>query len=306
MLWLPSEIVVERFLPTFRALLAAELDDHGLTQQEIANHLGVSQPAVSKYVAGEVELEPLFLEDRRTKETASRLADGLAEGGMSKFDVLAEVMALVRALEDRGPICELHEEELPALQGLGCDLCVRGTDSDALEENEALHRVRRAVRVFKNLEYIERYVPNVGTNIGNALPEPEGVNDVAAVPGRIYTLRESIHVPAGPEFGASEHVSNALLVANRQNPDIRGALNIATKPEFLEAARNLGLEPTRFDAGYEERWLKLENLLEEKGSVPWVVYHEGGYGIEPVTYIYGSDAVDAVERTGEILHALNR
>ena len=44
---LPSEIVVDRFLPTVRATLARDLAGRGLTQQEIANRLGVTQAAVS-------------------------------------------------------------------------------------------------------------------------------------------------------------------------------------------------------------------------------------------------------------------
>ena len=47
-LQLPSEIGVERFLPTARAMLASELDERGFTQQEIADRLGVTQAAVSK------------------------------------------------------------------------------------------------------------------------------------------------------------------------------------------------------------------------------------------------------------------
>jgi predicted transcriptional regulator len=46
-LHLPSEIIVERFLPTVRAMLAGALDEQGLTQQKIADELGVSQAAVS-------------------------------------------------------------------------------------------------------------------------------------------------------------------------------------------------------------------------------------------------------------------
>ena len=50
---LPSELVVDRFLPTVRAMLAERLAERGMTQQEIAAHLGVTQAAVSKYVGGD-------------------------------------------------------------------------------------------------------------------------------------------------------------------------------------------------------------------------------------------------------------
>ncbi|MFB6139685.1 MAG: transcriptional regulator, partial [Halosimplex sp.] len=50
-----EELVVEEFLPTFRSMLAEALRDRGLTQSEVAELLGISQSAVSKYVHGEVE-----------------------------------------------------------------------------------------------------------------------------------------------------------------------------------------------------------------------------------------------------------
>lgn len=305
MLRLPSEIVVESFLPTFRAMLATELDARGLTQQEIAGHLGVSQPAVSKYVAGEVGVEQRFVDDPRTAETAERIAEGLVEGDLTGFDALAETLALVRSLEDRGPVCEIHEEEMPALQGLGCDLCVRGHDSGALAENEALHVVRKAARMFRNLRGAAGHVPNVGTNIGQALPDADGVNDVAAVPGRIYTMRGSVYVPSSPEFGASMNVANAVLAAKAVDGGVRGAVNLATSDELLQAAETLGIDAVEFDPGYEGRWSSLRELFGERG-VPVIAYHTGDYGIEPVLYVYGASAVDAVGVAEKLIGATQR
>lgn len=297
---LPDEIVVESFLPTFRSMLASELDTRGLTQQEIADHLGVSQPAVSKYVAGEVGVEQRFVEDPRTRDAAVRIADGLAGGDLTGFDALAETLALVRALEDRGPVCEIHERDMPALQGLGCDLCVRGHDSGALDENEVLHDVREAVRRFRNLEGAVDHVPNVGSNICRALGGAEGVDDVAGVPGRIYTMRGRIHVPSNPEFGASENVANAVLEAAAVNPGVRGALNLATSEMLLDTAASLGLEAVEFDPEYEGRWRRLQEKFGKEG-VPAVAYHRGAFGIEPVLYVFGETAVDAVERAEKLI-----
>jgi predicted transcriptional regulator len=133
-LHLPSEIVVERFLPTARAMLAAELNERGLTQQAIADRLGVTQAAVSKYVSGDPNVEARLAEDARMQRTVERIADGFASGEMDDYEALSELLALVREFEDRGPICELHEEVMPELQGLGCDLCVRGQDGAVLAE----------------------------------------------------------------------------------------------------------------------------------------------------------------------------
>jgi hypothetical protein len=46
---LPCEVAVKSVIPAVRALVAKELEDQGLTQDQVAEILGVSQSAVSKY-----------------------------------------------------------------------------------------------------------------------------------------------------------------------------------------------------------------------------------------------------------------
>ena len=298
---LPSELVVDRFLPTVRAMLATRLSDRGMTQQEIATKLGVTQAAVSKYVSGESGGDDRFRDHPETVATVDRIADGLAGGEMDGYDALAELLALIRDLEDRGPICELHEEEMPALRGLGCDLCVRGLDPDVRAERDVLANVRTAARTLASLPEMAAAVPNVGTNVGMALPDARDETDVAAVPGRIYEIGRRIEVPANPEFGASKHVATAVLAAGSIDPEIRGAVNVATDDALLEAARTLGYDPLEFDADYEDRGEHLRDRFAERGSVPRVAYHRGAFGIEPITYVFGPTAVDAAESVAELL-----
>ncbi|MXV62786.1 transcriptional regulator [Natronorubrum sp. JWXQ-INN-674] len=298
---LPSELVVDRFLPTVRAMLATRLADRGMTQQEIAANLGVTQAAVSKYVGGESGGDDRFRNHPETVATVDRIADGLSSGEMDGYDALAELLSLIRSLEDRGPICELHEEEMPALQGLGCDLCVRGLDPDVRAERDVLADVRTAARTLATVPEISGYVPNVGTNIGMCLPDPDDETDVAAIPGRIYELNGRLEIPANPEFGASKHVSTALLAASDVDPNIRGALNIATDDRLLEAAQERGLATLEFDADYEDRGAHLRSRFTAHGGVPHVAYHRGAFGIEPATYVFGTDAEAAVERVRELV-----
>ncbi|QIO21615.1 thiamine-phosphate synthase family protein [Haloarcula sp. JP-L23] len=300
---LPSEIVVEDVLPTLRVLLARELADHGLTQQEIAAHLGVTQAAVSTYVSGDPSVEARIAEHPRTAATVERVADGLANDEMDAYDALAAVLELVRAFEDRGPICELHEEAMPGLEGLGCDLCVRGVNPELRTERAVLDSVREASRVLATTPGLAAFVPNVGTNVGTALPDAESRSDVAAVPGRIYVMDNSIEVPANPEFGASAHVATTILAAMTVEPDRRGALNLATDDAFLAAARDRGLDIMEFDAGYENRGDRLSEQFEERGNVPDIVFHRGAFGIEPITYVLSETGADAARLVAELVAA---
>lgn len=290
----PAEIVVERVLPTVRAMLAERLAEYDLTQREIAGHLGVTQAAVSNYVAGEVAVEPVVAEDPRTAATVDRIAEGLATGAYEPYDALADLLELIRAFEDRGPICELHEAETPALQGLGCDLCVRGADERLQTERTALRDVRAATRTLASASGVAEFVPNVGSNVGRALPDADGPTDVAAVPGRVYAVGGRVEVPSDPEFGASRHVATAVLAAADVDPTIRGAVNLATDDRLLAAARERGIDPLEFDADYEDRGDHLRERFADCDEVPRVVYHRGAFGIEPVTYVLGETAGDAV------------
>jgi predicted fused transcriptional regulator/phosphomethylpyrimidine kinase/predicted transcriptional regulator len=295
---LPSEIVVERFLPTVRSMLAAELADRGFAQRAIAERLGVSQAAVSGYLAGERGGEERFADHRRMQATVERIADGFETGRMDDYEALAELMELVREFEDRGPICAIHEEEMPALAGMGCDLCVRGRDRAVQAERDVLSNVRRAVRRVANAPGAAAHVPNVGTNVAMAIPDAADETDVAAVPGRLHAMRGAINVPSNPEFGASQHVATTLLAATAADPSIRGAINLATTDALLAAVPE-SVDIVEFDAEYEDRRGRLDDLFAD--GVPRILYHQGAFGIEPITYVLGESAVAAVETATDLI-----
>ncbi|MFB6120937.1 MAG: thiamine-phosphate synthase family protein [Halobacteriaceae archaeon] len=300
-LQLPSEIVAERFVPAVRSMLAVALADRGFAQRAVADRLGVSQAAVSKYLSEGPAGDPRLREDERMQDTVERIADGFADGTMDEYEALAELLALVREFEDRGPICAIHEEEMPALAGLGCDLCVRGRDRAVETERDVLSNVRRAVRRFADADAAPAHVPNVGTNVAMALPDASDPTDVAAVPGRLHAMRGRVDVPANPEFGGSQHVAGMLLAAMEADPAVRGAINLATSEELLDAARAAGIDPLEFDAGYENRGERLRERFAERGAVPRVVYHGGAFGIEPITYVLGESAEEAVATTLDLI-----
>lgn len=302
---LPEEIVVERFLPTLRVALARDLSERGLTQSAIADRLGVTQAAVSNYLSGDPAVEERFADNDQFQRTVERIGAGLADGSMDGYEALAETVELVRAFEDRGPICAVHEAEMPALEGLGCDLCVRGADEAVSEERRVLANIRKATRRLQDIEGAAGFIPSVGTNVGMALPDPADPTDVAAVPGRVIAVRGRVTVPANPEFGASEHVAGALLAAAEHDSTVRGALNVATDDRLLAAARDAGYDPLEVDAGGPDSDTdgreRFAAAFAERGGVPAVAYHRGAYGVEPVTYVFGTSAVDAVERLAELI-----
>ena len=290
----PQEIVVESFLPTFRSMLAADLRERGLTQSEVASQLGISQSAVSKYAHGDVGSDETIADDPRVGRLVERVGAGLATGEMSNVEALGETLALIRRLEDRDLICRIHESEMPALAGLGCDFCVRGPDSQLREAEHVLSSVRRGLNVLEATSGFTALIPAVGSNLCECLPDAKGIDDVAGVPGRIFDVKGRATIPAGPEFGVSGHVASILLAARAHGCDARAALNIRHDADLLADIRSLGLTVAEFEADYDNSEASIEAAIRNAPDVD-VLYHTGGYGIEPITYLLGSDAESVAE-----------
>lgn len=298
---LPSEIIVEKFLPAFRGMITRKLNKKGLTQQEIADKLGITQAAVSKYISDSDNIDKRFKENQLMKTKTEEIAEELISHQIDEYKILSEILELIHALEDRGLICEIHEERMPAIKGIGCDLCIRGKNKDILIEQDVLSNVRKASRKLANNTKVVEHIPNVGTNIGMSTPKPTDETDIAAIPGRLYILRGQVYIPSNPEFGASKHVSQAILAANKIDSTIRAGLNIKTNDFILKKARNLGIDTMEFDPSYENRYKKLKKLFSKKDEIPKIIYHKGDFGIEPITYILEETAIKTVSVFIEIL-----
>ena len=296
-----EEIVVEEFLPTVRSMLAEELRERGLTQSEVADVLGISQSAVSKYANGEVERNDRFLEDERVQELVARLGVGLADGSMSRVEALIEIEILIRRLEDRDVIAEMHELEMPELSGHGGDFNVHDPDSELRAEERVRSSLRRGLTIVESASGFASLIPAVGSNLCECTPDADSIDDVAAVPGRIVDIKGQATIPADPEFGVSEHVASILLAARRNgHEDLRGALNVRYDPELVAALEDRGHAAAEFEADYDDFDAAVGAALREHPGAT-VLYHTGSFGIEPITYLLGEDAEAVAELARSLL-----
>ena len=293
-----EEIVVEEFLPTFRSLLAEDLREHGLTQSEVADLLGISQSAVSKYVHGEVERNEQLLSNRGLVELVDRIAEGLASGEMSSVQALVEAEVFVRELEQGGVLAALHEAAVPELADYDGEFAVHDPDSTLRAAERTLSSVRRGLRVLENASGFATLIPAVGSNLAQVLPEGEGIDDVAAVPGRILDVKGRGTIPADPEFGVSEHVASVLLAARGAGSPARAALNVRYGESVVAALEAAGHTAVEFDAEAPVESAIGDALADGETDV---IYQTGALGVEPVVYLLGPDAVTVAEWAREIL-----
>jgi len=295
-----EEIVVEEFLPTFRSMLAEALRERGLTQTEVAASLGISQSAVSKYVHGEVERNERLLADDRMVDLVDRLAEGLATGETSRVQALVEAEVFVRRLERGDVLAQLHEESMPELAEYGADrFAIHDPESPVREAEQVLSSVRRGVRVLETTEGFADLIPAVGSNLVAALPGAEGIEDVAAVPGRILDLEGTTAVPAEPEFGVSEHVASVLLAARRHGSSARAALNVRYDPDLVATLEAGGHSTVEFDAEADLDEAIGAALADDPDAD--VLYQTGGFGVEPVCYVLAADAPTAARTVRELV-----
>ncbi|WP_123538345.1 thiamine-phosphate synthase family protein [Halosimplex salinum] len=294
-----EELVAEEFLPTFRSMLAEALRERGLTQSEVANLLGISQSAVSKYVHGEVERNDRLLSDRRLRELVERLAEGLASGEMSPVQALVETEVFVRKLERGDVLSQLHEEAMPELAEYGDDrFAIHDPESNVRAAEQVLASLRRGVRILENTDGFSDQIPAVGSNLVECLPDAAGIEDVAAVPGRILDLEGTTTVPGDPEFGVSEHVASVLLAARAGGSDARAALNVRYDPDIVETLTDAGYTTAEFDAEADLESAIADALSEAPDAD--VLYQTGGFGVEPIVYVLAADGPTAARAVREL------
>jgi len=294
-----EELVVEEFLPTVRSMLAEDLRDRGLTQSEVADLLGISQSAVSKYAHGDVARNDDIRADDRVQALVARVGKGLATGDLSRVGAVVETEVLIRELETRGDLlARLHEDAVPGLADYEGDFRVHDSDSALRRRERTLSSVRRGLRALENTSGIAALIPNVGSNLVECLPETDGVDDVAGVPGRIFDVKGRATIPADPEFGVSAHVATVLLAARAAGSDARAALNVRYDPDVIESLA--AHDPVEFDAEYDDASAAVGAAM---GDAPGarVLYQTGGYGVEPIVYLLADDAESAVEMARELL-----
>ncbi len=127
---LPCEVAVKSLVPAVRSAIAKELTQtYGLKQRAVADLLGVTQTAVSKYtrhVRGAVfkieeveEVQPMLKE----------ITFSLANGRISKYELSARFCVVCRILRQNRLMCELCKRSDPSIEVQQCSVCSSNSSS---------------------------------------------------------------------------------------------------------------------------------------------------------------------------------
>jgi len=173
------------------------------------------------------------------------------------------------------------------------------------EKYAVIREVKRAVNMLEDTPDVAVVIPEVQSNLCMALSYADGVQDVAAIPGRVVKTERGVRATSCPEFGASKHLAGTLLVAQRYDPSVRSGVNIRYSKELVETCEKLGLTVSSYDRREEPEEIKqkegmtaqwgAEVAIKKIGRVPNVIYHTGDWGKEPMITVLGRTATEVAE-----------
>lgn len=126
----PCEVAVKCVLPVVRAMVAKELMTvDGLRQVDVAKLLRVSQPAISLYGRNMRGRAIDFENDEHIKRLVSDMAKSLAEGNLSRRDLILRYCSICKVIRAKGLLCKLHKAFDSAIDVENCGLCTLTDES---------------------------------------------------------------------------------------------------------------------------------------------------------------------------------
>jgi len=105
-----SEVIAKEFLPATRSLLANELaDEYGLYQEEIAEIMEISQPAVSQYL-NKKRADKKVIRAMKDDPQVMLILDEAASNAAKEESYLAEFRQILETVKSKGLMKENFRE----------------------------------------------------------------------------------------------------------------------------------------------------------------------------------------------------
>lgn len=179
------------------------------------------------------------------------------------------------------------------------------TNSRAAQKWEILNGLQKAAGRLLKLNCVE-LIPEVQMNMGYAVADAIGVEDVAAFPARIGKRSDGIYFRGDPEFGASSHVARLILTYMRHYPFMRACASIRYDKAVLARAKERNMYVVFFDRrkepsnvrGAEGKSLDylVDRILRRVTTPPDIIYDRGDIGKEPIIRLFARNPQELIEK----------
>jgi len=121
---LPEELASKSVIPAIRALIVRRLvEEHDMTQQEAAKLLGVTQPAVSKYLHQKRGAAIRLGGIKEIEQATNEIADMVSTHKAEPTDVMSKIEAACEYVRRNRYMCDLHKRLEPEFDVNSCHVC---------------------------------------------------------------------------------------------------------------------------------------------------------------------------------------
>jgi hydroxymethylpyrimidine/phosphomethylpyrimidine kinase len=259
------------------------------------------------HLKGKNAIDLLYYRGKITKFSATKLDVKTTHGTGCSFSAaiaaeLAKKMSIPVAVENAKRIVTLGIK-------FGLDI---GKGYGPVNPMAHLYRESSRYNVLINLEKarilieatpeIAMLVPEVGMNIAMAIPYAEGIDDVAAIDGRIVKMFGGVKAAGNPKFGCSSHLAKYIIDVIKHDERKTAAINIKFSEDVLKVLEKQGMTISLYDRRKEPEEIKkvegmtipwgIKEAIKRIGKAPDVIYHKGDVGKEPMIVIFGEHAYD--------------
>lgn len=146
------------------------------------------------------------------------------------------------------------------------------------------------------------FVPEVGINIGYALPNARNADDICALNGRIIKKKNGVQQCGQLSFGGSKHIASIILAAMNQHPTLRSAMNIQYTKENLSYCKQTNLTIASFNRANQPKTIDstmewgTTQAIQNKTNIPDVIYDLGSIGKEPMMRLIANNPKNLLEK----------
>ncbi|MGI0011452.1 MAG: bifunctional hydroxymethylpyrimidine kinase/phosphomethylpyrimidine kinase [Nitrosopumilaceae archaeon] len=221
---------------------------------------------------------------------------------------LAVSLAKGKSLRDSVEFAkEFVEESIKKAQKIGKGVfIVKAENTDKIQVDLA-----DAISAFSNIKNIYAFIPECQTNFVFSKSDPQSLNDILGVSGRIVKAGKTVVVAGDLKYGGSRHVASAVLEVTKRFPKIRSALNIKYDQSIIRKATAKKLSVLSYDRTVEPLKTKakdgstiswgIQSAIKTARRSPDLIFHRGDVGKEPMILVFGTNPKDTLAKLRKIV-----
>ena len=162
-----------------------------------------------------------------------------------------------------------------------------------------------AIKKFIKIKEIYKEIPECQTNFVYSKKNPQSINEVLGIEGRIVKTGKKATVAGELTYGGSKHVATSLLAVNKKFPEICSAINLKYQESTITKIKKMGLRVKSYNRIQEPRNVKTKGSSVEWGTrlairnlkeTPDIIYHRGDYGKEPMIIVFGETPSKVIKK----------